>query len=153
LTDALTSAQYRVTRIASTGGFLRSGTTTMLVGVEDAQVEPAIALIRSTAGASPSEGPRASSLSPSRARAGLDSLVFASNNGAIEPRPTSAAVRAEKSGSDRRLIHQIDCCTSRLKGGIRGGPTIGAQVTHSPCGVIECGMRALLASIFSTRPC
>jgi uncharacterized protein YaaQ len=56
LTEALTSAQYRVTRIASTGGFLRSGTTTMLVGVEDAQTEPAIALIRSTAGASSAEG-------------------------------------------------------------------------------------------------
>ena len=44
LTEALTGAQYRVTRIASTGGFLRSGTTTMLVGLEDAQVDPAIAL-------------------------------------------------------------------------------------------------------------
>ncbi len=35
LTAALTSAQYRVTRIASTGGFLRSGTTTMLIGVDE----------------------------------------------------------------------------------------------------------------------
>ena len=42
LTAALTGAQYRVTRIASTGGFLRSGTTTMLVGVEEAQVDAAI---------------------------------------------------------------------------------------------------------------
>jgi len=59
LTEALTGAQYRVTRIASTGGFLRSGTTTMLVGLEDAQVDPAIALIRSTtAGALPAEGPQ-----------------------------------------------------------------------------------------------
>jgi uncharacterized protein YaaQ len=58
LTEALTGAQYRVTRIASTGGFLRSGTTTMLVGVEDSQVEPAIGLMRSTAGASSAEGPQ-----------------------------------------------------------------------------------------------
>jgi uncharacterized protein YaaQ len=58
LTAALTGAQYRVTRIASTGGFLRSGTTTMLLGVEDAQVESAISLIRSTAGSSTAEGPQ-----------------------------------------------------------------------------------------------
>jgi len=58
LTAALTGAQYRVTRIASTGGFLRSGTTTMLLGVEDAQVESAISLIRSTTGPSPAEGPQ-----------------------------------------------------------------------------------------------
>jgi uncharacterized protein YaaQ len=51
LTRALTEAQYRVTGIASTGGFLHSGVTTLLVGVEDAQVEPAVSLIRSTVGA------------------------------------------------------------------------------------------------------
>ena len=58
LTSALTGAQYRVTRVASTGGFLRSGTTTMLIGVEDAQVDAAMALIRSTAGATPADGPQ-----------------------------------------------------------------------------------------------
>ena len=58
LTVALTSAQYRVTRIGSTGGFLRSGTTTMLIGVEDAQVESAISLIRSNAASAPSENPQ-----------------------------------------------------------------------------------------------
>jgi uncharacterized protein YaaQ len=57
LTGALTGAQYRVTRIASTGGFLRSGTTTMLIGVEDAQVDAAVSLIRSAAASDPSEGP------------------------------------------------------------------------------------------------
>ena len=58
LTGALTGAQYRVTRIASTGGFLRSGTATMLIGVEDAQVEAAITLIRSAVGATPEDGPQ-----------------------------------------------------------------------------------------------
>jgi uncharacterized protein YaaQ len=58
LTAALTGAQYRVTRIASTGGFLHSGTTTLLIGVEAAQTEPAISLIRSAAAASASEGPQ-----------------------------------------------------------------------------------------------
>ncbi len=48
LTRALTSAEYRVTRIASTGSFLRSGVATLLLGVNDAQVDPAIQLVRET---------------------------------------------------------------------------------------------------------
>ena len=46
LTQALISAEYRVTRVASTGGFLRSGVVTLLIGVEDERVEPALALVR-----------------------------------------------------------------------------------------------------------
>ena len=46
VTQALTSAQYRVTRIASTGGFLRSGVVTLLLGVRDERVEAALELIR-----------------------------------------------------------------------------------------------------------
>ncbi len=48
LTRALTSSEYRVTRIASTGGFLRSGVATLLLGVDDLQVDSAIKLIRET---------------------------------------------------------------------------------------------------------
>jgi len=48
LTRALTSAEYRVTRIASTGGFLHSGVATLLLGVDDLQVDSAIKLIRET---------------------------------------------------------------------------------------------------------
>lgn len=59
LTRALTDAQYRVTGIASTGGFLHSGVTTLLVGVEDAQLEPAVSLIRSAVGTAASEHPQA----------------------------------------------------------------------------------------------
>lgn len=43
----LTQAGYRVTRIASTGGWLRSGQATLLIGVEDKQVEPLLSLLRS----------------------------------------------------------------------------------------------------------
>ncbi|HXD08875.1 MAG TPA: cyclic-di-AMP receptor [Anaerolineales bacterium] len=46
ITQALTSQQYRVTRIASTGGFLRSGVVTLLLGVLDDRVEAALELIR-----------------------------------------------------------------------------------------------------------
>ncbi|NWG05080.1 MAG: cyclic-di-AMP receptor [Chloroflexi bacterium] len=47
LTQALTSAEYRVTRVASTGGFLRSGFVTLLLGVDDDRVDGAIDLVRS----------------------------------------------------------------------------------------------------------
>ncbi len=46
VTQTLTSEQYRVTRIASTGGFLRSGVVTLLLGVMDERVESALELIR-----------------------------------------------------------------------------------------------------------
>jgi uncharacterized protein YaaQ len=43
---ALLEADFRVTRIASTGGFMRRGTSTFLIGVEMDRVETAIELIR-----------------------------------------------------------------------------------------------------------
>lgn len=46
VTDALVAQEFRVTRIASTGGFLRRGNVTLLVGVEDAALEPVFDLIR-----------------------------------------------------------------------------------------------------------
>ena len=46
LTQALTAGDYRVTRIASTSGFLRSGVVTLLLGVEDTQVDAAVQLMR-----------------------------------------------------------------------------------------------------------
>lgn len=44
--SALLNANLRVTRLASTGGFLREGTTTLMIGVEDDQLEKALQLIR-----------------------------------------------------------------------------------------------------------
>ncbi|MFZ5910119.1 MAG: cyclic-di-AMP receptor [Chloroflexota bacterium] len=43
---ALLDAEFRVTRIASTGGFMRRGNTTLLIGVEKERVKTAIQLIR-----------------------------------------------------------------------------------------------------------
>jgi uncharacterized protein YaaQ len=45
-TQALTNASFRVTRIASTGGLLRRGVTTLLIGVEDERVEAGIQLLK-----------------------------------------------------------------------------------------------------------
>ena len=39
--DALVAQGFRVTRLASTGGFLRRGNTTLLVGLDEADLERA----------------------------------------------------------------------------------------------------------------
>lgn len=46
VSKALTKENFRVTLIASTGGFLRSGRSTLLIGVDDNQVEKALDVIR-----------------------------------------------------------------------------------------------------------
>lgn len=43
---ALSQKGYMFTRVASVGGFLRAGNVTLLIGVEDGQVEDVLALIR-----------------------------------------------------------------------------------------------------------
>lgn len=45
-TGNLTAKGYRVTRIGSTGGFLRQGNTTLLVGVDEENVEPVVEILR-----------------------------------------------------------------------------------------------------------
>jgi uncharacterized protein YaaQ len=52
VTQALTASAFRVTRIASTGGFLRSGVVTLLIGVDDERVEAGIQAIRDQLGES-----------------------------------------------------------------------------------------------------
>lgn len=46
VSHALTSNNLRVTQIASTGGFLRRGHSTLLVGLEDEQLDSGLKLIR-----------------------------------------------------------------------------------------------------------
>ncbi len=46
VSQALLDAGYRVTKIASSGGFLRKGSATILIGVEDERVEDALRIIR-----------------------------------------------------------------------------------------------------------
>lgn len=50
LADALLSQQYSVTRISSTGGFLRRQTTTFVIGVEEERLTGAMAIIRDVCG-------------------------------------------------------------------------------------------------------
>lgn len=44
--NALTTNQYRFTRVASTGGFFKKGSTTLLSGIEDNQVDALIDLLK-----------------------------------------------------------------------------------------------------------
>ncbi|HEY8341612.1 MAG TPA: cyclic-di-AMP receptor [Calditerricola sp.] len=48
LVEMLIAKGYRVTKLASTGGFLRGGNTTFLIGVDDAHVDAVLALIEKT---------------------------------------------------------------------------------------------------------
>ena len=48
--DALVAKRYGVTRINTVGGFLKRGNATLLVGVEDEQVDEAIQLMREAYG-------------------------------------------------------------------------------------------------------
>ena len=56
---ALTGKDFRVTRIASTGGFLRSGVVTLLIGVDNDRVDDGIQVIREQLGESESQESRA----------------------------------------------------------------------------------------------
>ena len=42
----LNKSGYRVTKLNSSGGFLRSGNTTLMIGVEDEHLEDVLAIIR-----------------------------------------------------------------------------------------------------------
>lgn len=46
ISHALTLNDLRVTQIASTGGFLRKGHSTLLIGLDDDRVEKALEIIR-----------------------------------------------------------------------------------------------------------
>jgi uncharacterized protein YaaQ len=46
--QALTDANYRVTRVATTGGFFSVGNTTLLCGVADSAVEDVIKILKRT---------------------------------------------------------------------------------------------------------
>lgn len=55
--DALVAANFRATRIASSGGFLREGNTTLMIGVEAEKVDAAITAIKTACGPAQANGP------------------------------------------------------------------------------------------------
>ncbi|MGC4379271.1 cyclic-di-AMP receptor [Fictibacillus sp. Mic-4] len=46
LADALVKHQFRATKLASTGGFLKAGNTTFMIGVEDHRVDDVLEIIK-----------------------------------------------------------------------------------------------------------
>ena len=44
--DALTDNHFEFTKLATTGGFLKAGNTTLMIGVDDNKLDEAIAIIR-----------------------------------------------------------------------------------------------------------
>lgn len=46
LIDDLTKDKFMVTKLATTGGFLKAGNTTLLIGIEDSQVDKVIGIIK-----------------------------------------------------------------------------------------------------------
>lgn len=46
LIEDLTKEKYRITKLATTGGFLKAGNTTLLTGVEEDQVDRVIEIIK-----------------------------------------------------------------------------------------------------------
>jgi uncharacterized protein YaaQ len=48
LMEALVAAEFQATMLASTGGFLREGNSTILIGTEEARVDAALAVIQKT---------------------------------------------------------------------------------------------------------
>lgn len=50
VTDRLNRAGYSVTKLATTGGFLRKGNTTLLIGTEEERVQKVIDIIKKECG-------------------------------------------------------------------------------------------------------
>jgi uncharacterized protein YaaQ len=46
VSESLLAAGYKFTKISTTGGFLRDGNATLLIGVDDEEVETVIGLVR-----------------------------------------------------------------------------------------------------------
>ncbi len=45
LMDELTERDFRMTKLASTGGFLKAGNTTILMGIDEARIPEALSII------------------------------------------------------------------------------------------------------------
>mgnify|MGYP000641226161 CR=1 FL=1 len=56
VSDALVENDFRVTRIASTGGFLRHGRVTLLIGVDEASLDSVFETIKNACHTTPAPG-------------------------------------------------------------------------------------------------
>jgi|Deesub1362A_J573_1020465.scaffolds.fasta_scaffold01438_2 uncharacterized protein YaaQ len=56
--DQLVGKEFRVTQVATTGGFLKRGNTTLLIGLEEERVDAALEVIRQACSEPVQEGQR-----------------------------------------------------------------------------------------------
>jgi len=56
VSQALITAGFRVTRIASTGGFFHRGSSTLVMGVDDEKIESAIDVVRKSVSPAADQG-------------------------------------------------------------------------------------------------
>lgn len=56
--SALIEREFRVTRIASSGGFLRRGNSTLMIGIDEERIDAALEIIRASCGEPEREGQR-----------------------------------------------------------------------------------------------
>ena len=62
VTQALILSGFRVTRIASTGGFFRRGSSTLMIGVTDDKLDSAIQVIRKSVSPPQEQGAKRATL-------------------------------------------------------------------------------------------
>ena len=62
VSNALIAAQFRVTYIASSGGLLRHGLTTLMIGLGEEKVDEAIEVIRNACGPAHDPGDKRATL-------------------------------------------------------------------------------------------
>jgi len=62
VSQALIKSGFRVTTIASTGGFLRKGSSTLMIGVEEEKVDEAIQVIQINTSSSVEPGTKRATL-------------------------------------------------------------------------------------------
>ena len=65
--DALLENEFRATRLASTGGFLRRGNTTLMIGADESEVDRVLDLIRANARSGTAPADDANALVPAAA--------------------------------------------------------------------------------------
>ncbi|HHV54142.1 MAG TPA: hypothetical protein GXX55_01605 [Firmicutes bacterium] len=88
--EKLLAKGLRATKLASTGGFLRQGNTTLLVGVQDERVPEVIEILRAVCG--PRTGAAVATTGPPLSREGERSVASPADlspgsPGAAPPRP------------------------------------------------------------------
>ena len=103
--DALLENDFRATRLASTGGFLRRGNTTVMIGVQDQQVDHVMDLIRQEAPAARNSRTPAKCRQPPPPSSCSTSRNTSDSSRRCPPRPVSTQVIGAARLPERLHLH------------------------------------------------